>query len=277
MCRYRRACRLPLRADGVLAAAAALAAGASAIASTPAMAGRQAGPQGPGVQRVAAGPARSLGEPAAAQDGAVTAVTATSFGTAGARAKVWTRRAGAAAWRTGAVLPAGFGSSYDPSAVSAPGRAAARGGGHRAARPGVHHQRLRGDRERGPRRCAERRPAGERPARDGQLRRPADRRGRDSTAWSGWPGRRDRTRTPARTSVTATGSRSPSPGTEAGRSATRSPCQATAATPRSACGSRRCAAVRWRSPGPRPPRQAARRSSSRSLARARARGRRPWR
>jgi hypothetical protein len=105
----------------MLAGAAALAAGASAIACLPAMAGQARRPPGPQVQRVATGPARSLGEPAAAQDGAVTAVTAVSFGTAGAQAAVWTRRAGATAWRTGAILPAGFGSSYDPSAASVPG------------------------------------------------------------------------------------------------------------------------------------------------------------
>jgi hypothetical protein len=121
MHRYRRASRMPLRAAGVLAGAAALAAGATAIANPPAMAGQPAGSPGPRVLRVATGPARSLGEPAAAQDGAATVVTATSFGTAGARATVWTRRAGGTAWRASTLLPAGFGSSYDPSAASAAG------------------------------------------------------------------------------------------------------------------------------------------------------------
>jgi hypothetical protein len=104
----------------VLAVAAALAAGATVIASPLALAGQPEGPARPGVQRVASGPARSLGEPAAARGGTVTAVTATNFCTAGARAQVWTRRA-AAGWRTGTVLPAGFGSSYDPSAAASPG------------------------------------------------------------------------------------------------------------------------------------------------------------
>src|SRR5512146_122662 len=121
MCRYRQASRMPRRAAGVLAVAVALAAGATVIASPLALAGQPEGPARPGVQRVASGPARSLGAPAAAQAGAVTAVTATSFGTAGARAEVWTRRSAAAGWRTGTVLPAGFGSSYDPAAAAAPG------------------------------------------------------------------------------------------------------------------------------------------------------------
>src|ERR1700730_11985400 len=70
-----------------------------------------------------------------------------------------------------------------------------------------------------------------------------------STARSGWHGRRDRTRTPARTSAPATGSRSPSRATRAGPSAPLSPCPPTAATPRSACGSHRCQAGPW-PPGP---------------------------
>src|SRR5258708_15621938 len=84
---------------------------------------RQAGgPTAPGVEKVATGPARSLGGPAAAQDAAATAVTATNFGAAGARAVVWTKRTGTTTWRpAGSVLPAGFGSSYDPAAAAAPG------------------------------------------------------------------------------------------------------------------------------------------------------------
>lgn len=71
---------------------------------------------------VAAGPARSLGEPAAAQDSSVSAVVATSFGPDGAQARVWTRRAGDRAWRVaGDVLPDGFGTSYDASAAALPG------------------------------------------------------------------------------------------------------------------------------------------------------------
>lgn len=125
MRRDQQASRMPRRAAGVLAAVASLAAiaGASPLpvsgqaASPPAR-----GAAAPGVDKVAAGSARSLGEPAAAQDNAVTAVTATRFGTAGAHAEVWTRRAGGTAWRrAGAVLPAGFGSSYDPAAAAAPG------------------------------------------------------------------------------------------------------------------------------------------------------------
>jgi hypothetical protein len=122
MRRYQRASRMPRRAAGVLAAAASLAATAGAAASPAAVSWQAGAPAAPGIEKVAAGAASSLGEPAAAQDGAVTAVTATSFGTAGAQAKVWTMRAGETAWRqAGAVLPAGFGSSYDPAAAAAPG------------------------------------------------------------------------------------------------------------------------------------------------------------
>ena len=121
--RYRRSSRLPRRAAGVLAAAASLAASTAAAASPPAISfGQAGGPAAPSVGKVATGPARSLGEPAAAQDAGATAVTATTFGAAGAQAVVWTKRAGATTWRrTGAVLPAGFGSSYDPAAAAAPG------------------------------------------------------------------------------------------------------------------------------------------------------------
>ena len=113
---------MPWRAAGVLAAAASLAASTGASATPPAISRLAGGPAGPGVEKVATGPARSLGEPAAAQDAAATAVTATSFGAAGAQATVWTRRAGTTTWRqAGSVLPAGFGSSYDPAAAAAPG------------------------------------------------------------------------------------------------------------------------------------------------------------
>jgi len=71
---------------------------------------------------VATGAARSLGEPVAAQDPAVSVVVATSFGPAGARAVAWTRRAGEPVWAAaGAVLPDGFGSSYDASTTAVPG------------------------------------------------------------------------------------------------------------------------------------------------------------
>jgi hypothetical protein len=121
MHKYRRASRMPWRAAGVLAAAASLAASTGAAAGPPAMS-EQAGTAAPGVEKVAAGPARSLGEPAAAQDAAATAVAATSFGAAGAQAMVWTKRAGTTTWRrAGPVLPTGFGSSYDPAAAAAPG------------------------------------------------------------------------------------------------------------------------------------------------------------
>ncbi|HEX6450977.1 MAG TPA: hypothetical protein VF060_16115 [Trebonia sp.] len=122
MRRYQQASRMPRRAAGVLAAAASLAATAGAIVSPGAASGPADTPAAPGVEQVAAGSARSLGEPAAAQGSAVTAVTATSFGAAGAQAEVWTRRAGGPSWqRAGAVLPAGFGSSYDPAAAAVPG------------------------------------------------------------------------------------------------------------------------------------------------------------
>lgn len=110
MRRYRKASRLPRRAAGLLVVAASLAATVRP-SSAPAV-----------VEKVAVGAARSLGEPAPAQDGAVTAVTATSFSASGARADAWTRLAGGTTWRrAGAVLPTGFGTSYDPAAAAAPG------------------------------------------------------------------------------------------------------------------------------------------------------------
>ncbi len=113
---------MPWRAIGALAAAVSLAASTGATAHPPGISGQAGEPAAPAVQKVATGPARSLGEPAAAQDAAATAVTATSFGAAGAQAAVWTKGSGAATWRrAGYVLPAGFGSSYDPAAAAAPG------------------------------------------------------------------------------------------------------------------------------------------------------------
>ncbi|MGH3397632.1 MAG: hypothetical protein ACRDPO_23350, partial [Streptosporangiaceae bacterium] len=76
----------------------------------------------PLTESVASGPARSLGEPAAAQDAAVSAVVATSFGSAGAQVRAWTKPAGSSSWAAaGLVLPAGFGTSYDASVTAAPG------------------------------------------------------------------------------------------------------------------------------------------------------------
>jgi hypothetical protein len=114
--------RMPRRALGTLAAAASLAASTGATARAPAITGQGDGPAVVNVEKVATGPARSLGEPAAAQDASATAVTATAFGAAGAQAAVWTKRAGTVTWqRAGRILPAGFGSSYDPAAAAAPG------------------------------------------------------------------------------------------------------------------------------------------------------------
>ena len=113
---------MPWRAIGALAAAVSLAASTGAAAHPPGISGQAGEPAAPAVEQVATGPARSLGEPAAAQDAAATAVTATTFGAAGAQAAVWTKGSGAATWRrAGSVLPAGFGSSYDPAAAAAPG------------------------------------------------------------------------------------------------------------------------------------------------------------
>ena len=120
--RYRRAGRLPWRAIGALAAAVSLAASTGAAAHPPGISGQAGGPAAPAVEKVATGPRAASASPAAAQDAAATAVTATSFGAAGAQAAVWTKGAGAATWRrAGYVLPAGFGSSYDPAAAAAPG------------------------------------------------------------------------------------------------------------------------------------------------------------
>jgi hypothetical protein len=113
---------MPRRAVGTLAVALSLAASTAATSTPPVLSGQAGGPVAPGIDKVAAGPARSLGEPASAQDSAATVVTATSFDSAGAQAEVWTRLTGDTAWRQlGPVLPAGFGSSYDPAAAAAPG------------------------------------------------------------------------------------------------------------------------------------------------------------
>ena len=106
------------RVGSCLRRAARAAAGVGAVAMLAAAAG-------PGVTAlsgtVTSGPARSLGEPAAAQDSAVSAVVATTFGPEGAQVSAWTRRVNAGSWTpAGRVLPAGFGSSYDASAAAVP-------------------------------------------------------------------------------------------------------------------------------------------------------------
>ena len=100
----RRAARAAAAVGAVATLAAAAGPGANALSGA-----------------VTSGPARSLGEPAAAQDTAVSAVVATTFGSAGAQVSAWTRRANAGSWTpAGRVLPAGFGSSYDASAAAVP-------------------------------------------------------------------------------------------------------------------------------------------------------------
>ncbi len=106
------------RVGSCLRRAARAAAAVGAVATLAAA----AGPGATGLSgAVTSGPARSLGEPAAAQDAAVSAVVATTFGSAGAQVSAWTRRANAGSWTpAGRVLPAGFGSSYDASATAVP-------------------------------------------------------------------------------------------------------------------------------------------------------------
>ena len=102
--------RLRRTARAVAAAAAVVILGAAASSGTAAVS-----------ETVASGPARSLGEPAAAQDSAVSAVVATNFGSAGAQVRAWTRPARSRSWTAaGMLLPDGFGSSYDPAAAAAP-------------------------------------------------------------------------------------------------------------------------------------------------------------
>ena len=102
--RLRRAARAVAAAVAVVILGAAASSGPAAVGET-----------------VASGPARSLGEPAAVQDSAVSAVVATNFGSAGARVRAWTRPARSRSWTAaGMLLPDGFGSSYDPAAAAAP-------------------------------------------------------------------------------------------------------------------------------------------------------------
>ena len=85
----RRAARAAAAVGAVATLAAAAGPGATALSGA-----------------VTSGPARSLGEPAAAQDTAVSAVVATTFGPAGAQVSAWTRRANAGSWTpAGRVLP----------------------------------------------------------------------------------------------------------------------------------------------------------------------------
>jgi hypothetical protein len=109
-------------AAAVVCTTALLAVPASPSLAAPA-ATSPAGTQTPAFSTVASGAAQSLGEPAAAQDAAVSAVAATHFGPDGAaQVQAWTRPAGASSWQAaGLVLPAGFGSSYDPAATALPG------------------------------------------------------------------------------------------------------------------------------------------------------------
>jgi hypothetical protein len=98
---------------------------AAAACATAMLGAAAAGGTTPVTETVASGPAQSLGEPAAAQDSAVSAVVATSFGPAGADAQVhaWTKPAGSGSWTPSPspLLPPGFGTSYDPSAAASPG------------------------------------------------------------------------------------------------------------------------------------------------------------
>jgi hypothetical protein len=93
------------------------------VPALPSLAATPTAGAAPAISTVASGAARSLGEPAAAQDSAVSAAVATRFGPAGAaQVQAWTKPAGASSWRAaGLVLPAGFGSSYDPAATALPG------------------------------------------------------------------------------------------------------------------------------------------------------------
>lgn len=124
MIQHRRTSGWLRRTAGALTAAACVATLtiAGAVPAARAESGARAGGgTGATVEVAATGPARSLGEPAAAIDGAVSAVAATSFGAAGAQVRVWTRRTNKTAWtQAGLVLPAGFGSSYDASAAASP-------------------------------------------------------------------------------------------------------------------------------------------------------------
>src|ERR1019366_5179742 len=75
-------------------------------------------------RRWAPRPPGTLGEPTAAQDSAVTAVVATSFGAAGAQVRAWTKPAQAPS-RTaaGPILPAGVGTRYEAAPAGGAGGA----------------------------------------------------------------------------------------------------------------------------------------------------------
>ncbi|MHB8451032.1 MAG: hypothetical protein ACYDAQ_11365 [Mycobacteriales bacterium] len=70
---------------------------------------------------VASGPARSLGEPVAAQTPQQAVAAATVFGGGGAAVHLWSTVGHGASWQAlGALLPAGFSSSYDAAAAALP-------------------------------------------------------------------------------------------------------------------------------------------------------------
>lgn len=125
MCKVRSAVSQTRRVLGAVVSAVGLSAACGAavaapVARSPSVAPAAGSPAA--VTPVTGGPARSLGEPAAAQDSEISAVAATSFGASGPQVQAWTRPVGSAGWAAaGRVLPRGFGSSYDASAATAPG------------------------------------------------------------------------------------------------------------------------------------------------------------
>ena len=250
MCRYRRASRMPWRAAGVCRRLPRAWRRAPAPARPrPRYPGWQAARPDRASEKVATGPARSLGEPAAAQVAAATAVTATSFGAAGAQAVVWTKRAGTTTWRRAGVRRSLPGSALATTLRRPPRRGAGRCWWWRAPRrPARSASPTVPSRSRASAPRARSAPPGWSAISAGQGEaflddRPMVAVGQHGTVWVAWsqgPG----TRTPARMSAVATGLRSPSPTTRAGPSAPRSPCPATADTPHSACASRRCPAGR---------------------------------
>jgi hypothetical protein len=95
---------------------------AAVVCATAVLGAAAAGGTAAVTETVTTDSALSLGEPAAAADSAVSAVVATSFGSAGAQVRAWAKTARSGRWaRAGLVLPPGFGSSYDPSAAASPG------------------------------------------------------------------------------------------------------------------------------------------------------------
>ena len=98
---------------------------------------------------VTTGPARSLGEPAAAQDTAVSAVAATTFGPAGAQVSGLDQARGRGVLDSGG--PGACRPDSGPVTTPPPRRCAERPGPRRgrrlATRRELHHQRVRGDRK----------------------------------------------------------------------------------------------------------------------------------